>query len=61
MLTRTVDVQTDGSFERLFLPEPILQGLHRAGFAKPSPVQLEAIPVGRCGAGTFFQLEMFFI
>ena len=38
-------------FERLLLSEQILKGLKSAGFERPSPIQLKAIPLGRCGLG----------
>lgn len=28
-----------------------LTGLTKAGYLKPSPIQLEAIPIGKCGIG----------
>ena len=50
---RTDDVQIDEkiTFAGLLLSEPVLQGLKQAGFAKPSPIQIKAIPLGRCGFG----------
>jgi hypothetical protein len=55
---RTEDVavprRSDGvetTFASLLLAEPILEGLHRAGFTTPSPIQARAIPLGRCGIG----------
>ena len=39
-------------FERLLLSENVLTGLKSAGFERPSPIQLKAIPLGRCGLGT---------
>jgi hypothetical protein len=38
-------------FESLLLSRPVLEGLRAAGFERPSPVQLKAIPLGRCGLG----------
>nr|XP_023028407.1 probable ATP-dependent RNA helicase DDX20 [Leptinotarsa decemlineata] len=49
--SRTRDVITVESvtFESLFLSENVLKGLTETGFKKPSPIQLKAIPIGRCG------------
>lgn len=51
--TRTGDVMLaePADFESLLLSRPVLEGLRAAGFEKPSPVQLKAIPLGRCGLG----------
>jgi len=50
---RTDDVQIDEkiTFSGLLLSEPVLQGLKQAGFYRPSPIQIKAIPLGRCGFG----------
>lgn len=51
---RTRDVAVPGGpsdFGSLLLSEPVLAGLEAAGFHRPSPVQLKAIPLGRCGLG----------
>lgn len=39
------------SFSSLLLSQAVLDGLSAAGFHKPSPIQLKAIPLGRCGLG----------
>ncbi len=39
------------SFENFLLSSPVLEGLKRSGFKRPSPIQLKAIPVGRLGFG----------
>ncbi|KAL9824590.1 LOW QUALITY PROTEIN: putative ATP-dependent RNA helicase DDX20 [Geothlypis trichas] len=49
---RTRDVLLPGGpsdFGSLLLSPPVLAGLEAAGFHRPSPVQLKAIPLGRCG------------
>nr|CAH7754401.1 unnamed protein product [Callosobruchus chinensis] len=48
---RTRDVLTNEeiTFDSLLLPNHIFEGLKQNGFRKPSPIQLKAIPVGRCG------------
>ncbi|TNN39747.1 putative ATP-dependent RNA helicase DDX20 [Liparis tanakae] len=38
-------------FSALLLSRAVLDGLSSAGFRKPSPIQLKAIPLGRCGLG----------
>jgi len=40
-------------FSALLLSRAVLDGLSSAGFRKPSPIQLKAIPLGRCGLGGF--------
>ncbi|XP_017768920.1 PREDICTED: probable ATP-dependent RNA helicase DDX20 [Nicrophorus vespilloides] len=37
------------SFTSLLLSDKTLTGLTKSGFEKPSPIQVKAIPVGRCG------------
>lgn len=43
-------------FSSLLLSPAVLDGLSAAGFQKPSPIQLKAIPLGRCGLGGFTRL-----
>lgn len=43
------EINKDLTFNDLMLSKKTLDGLSRCGFEKPSPVQLEAIPLGRCG------------
>ena len=52
---RTEDVVIiDGvDFPGLLLPKDILNGLKCCGFERPSPIQLKAIPLGRCGLGMY--------
>ncbi|CAH1170292.1 unnamed protein product [Phaedon cochleariae] len=47
--TKDVTISENVNFESLLLSEDIFQGLCQTGFRKPSPIQLKAIPVGRCG------------
>ena len=49
--TRDVLASENISFKDLHLTAPVLRGLTKAGFEKPSPIQLKAIPLGRCGLG----------
>lgn len=52
---RTGDVQITESVEfcSLLLSDNVLNGLKNAGFVRPSPIQLKAIPLGRCGLGKY--------
>uniref|UniRef100_A0A8C6TGT2 RNA helicase n=1 Tax=Neogobius melanostomus TaxID=47308 RepID=A0A8C6TGT2_9GOBI len=45
------------TFSSLLLSEAVLQGLSAAGFQKPSPIQLKAIPLGRCGLDLIVQAK----
>lgn len=54
--TRDVTICESVTFESLLLPQNILNGLKCDGFVKPSPIQLRAIPVGRCGFGKVFTI-----
>ena len=54
---RTEDVKLTGQqmeleFKDLQISPYVAQGLQACGFRKPSPVQAEAIPIGKCGYGT---------
>ncbi|NXP54819.1 DDX20 helicase, partial [Heliornis fulica] len=44
-------------FGSLLLSAPVLAGLEAAGFHRPSPVQLKAIPLGRCGLDLIVQAK----
>lgn len=50
---RTEDIRLDEnlSFADFSLDSALTKGLSRSGFEKPSPIQLAAIPYGRCGLG----------
>lgn len=52
---RTEDVEIDEniSFDKMMLTDYVIKGLTKNGFINPSPVQLKAIPLGRCGLGKF--------
>ncbi|XP_019402377.1 PREDICTED: probable ATP-dependent RNA helicase DDX20 [Crocodylus porosus] len=57
---RTRDVLVPGgpaNFGSLLLSAPVLAGLEAAGFRRPSPVQLKAIPLGRCGLDLIVQAK----
>ena len=51
--SRTEDIRLDEdvSFVSLSLDQLLVKGLSKSGFERPSPIQLAAIPVGRCGLG----------
>jgi len=49
--TDDVHINEDVTFAGLLLSEPVLQGLKQSGFDRPSPIQIRAIPLGRCGFG----------
>ncbi|MEQ2265345.1 DEAD (Asp-Glu-Ala-Asp) box polypeptide 20, partial [Xenotaenia resolanae] len=44
-------------FGSLLLSQAVLEGLSFAGFQKPSPIQLKAIPLGRCGLDLIVQAK----
>ena len=48
---RTTDVDQGEriTFSEMSLSPTIVEGLKSAGFTKPSPIQLKAIPLGRLG------------
>lgn len=53
---RTADAQSDAcSFRDLLLPEPLVAALESAGFTRPSPLQMAAIPVAREGTDVIVQ------
>eukprot|EP00057_Strongylocentrotus_purpuratus_P033997 XP_793570.2 PREDICTED: uncharacterized protein LOC588813 [Strongylocentrotus purpuratus] len=58
---RTSDVLTEENsnvdFSSMFLSEPVTAGLQKVGFEKPSPIQLKAIPLGRCGLDLIVQAK----
>lgn len=51
--TRTKDIKTSQgvTFSSMLLAPETLKGLQKSGFFKPSPIQLHAIPLGKCGFG----------
>ncbi|KAK2182715.1 hypothetical protein NP493_340g02001 [Ridgeia piscesae] len=56
---RTADVliRENVDFAGLMLRADVLAGLKRAGFQRPSPIQLKAIPLGRCGLDLIVQAK----
>jgi ATP-dependent RNA helicase DDX20 len=57
--TQDVSINEDIDFTGMLLSELTLKGLHKSGFRKPSPIQLKAIPLGRCGFGKTLLLTYF--
>lgn len=55
--TGDVLISENVNFEGLLLSESILKGLKSAGFERPSPIQLKAIPLGRCGLDLIVQAK----
>ncbi|XP_043263181.1 uncharacterized protein LOC122403626 isoform X2 [Colletes gigas] len=47
--TKDIKIQEDVTFFQMGVSQKILDGLAFCGFQKPSPIQLKAIPLGRCG------------
>jgi superfamily II DNA/RNA helicase len=58
---RTRDVESDEtsiiSFDQMYLSKQVLAGLKSAGFLKPSPIQLKAIPLGKLGLDLIVQAK----
>ncbi|XP_036389271.1 probable ATP-dependent RNA helicase DDX20 [Megalops cyprinoides] len=44
-------------FASLLLSQAVVEGLTASGFQKPSPIQLKAIPLGRCGLDLIVQAK----
>ena len=49
--TSDIEVQENVTFSQMGLSPPVLNGLLKCGFHKPSPIQCKSIPLGRCGFG----------
>lgn len=49
--TRDVQISQDVTFNTMLLADDTLKGLRSSGFYRPSPVQLQGIPLGKCGFG----------
>lgn len=47
--SKDVAIEENVTFQDLLLGSKTLSGLERCGFRRPSPIQLETIPLGRCG------------
>ncbi len=57
--TSDVDSQEKVSFADMHLSPPVLAGLNLAGYTKPSPIQLEAIPIAKCGKGSHCEINQY--
>ncbi|OWF41567.1 ATP-dependent RNA helicase dbp10-like [Mizuhopecten yessoensis] len=55
--TNDVLISDNIDFAGLLLSPPVLQGLKSSGFERPSPIQLKAIPLGRCGLDLIVQAK----
>lgn len=51
--TKDVGTSEDVYFRDMLLSQPVLAGLTKCNFEKPSPIQLRAIPIGSCGLGKY--------
>lgn len=49
--TEDVEIKDNISFGKMMLSDAVLTGLTKNNFKNPSPIQLKAIPLGRCGMG----------
>jgi ATP-dependent RNA helicase DDX20 len=49
--TQDVFINKNIEFSEMMLSDLTLKGLQKCGFMKPSPIQLTAIPLGKCGFG----------
>ncbi|GLV34420.1 Gemin 3 [Carabus blaptoides fortunei] len=47
--TQDIHIRDNVDFKAMLLSDRVLHGLQKSGFKKPSPIQLKAIPMGRCG------------
>lgn len=56
--TQDVEISESVDFGDLLLSKPVLEGLQATGYVKPSPIQLKAIPLAKCGFGTFSVWDM---
>ena len=52
-----VETEKETRFTSLFLSTRVTEGLAAAGFVRPSPIQLKAIPLGRCGLDMIVQAK----
>ncbi|KAK3576653.1 hypothetical protein CHS0354_004938 [Potamilus streckersoni] len=55
--TGDVTISEDVDFNGLLLSDPVTKGLKNSGFERPSPIQLKAIPLGRCGLDLIVQAK----
>ncbi|XP_063985753.1 probable ATP-dependent RNA helicase DDX20 [Diachasmimorpha longicaudata] len=55
--TGDVKISEDVTFSQMGLSQCVLDGLMNCGFQRPSPIQLKAIPVGRCGVDSIIKAK----
>lgn len=55
--SRDVQINESVTFENLVRNAELLRGLENAGYARPSPIQLQAIPLGRLGVDLVAQAK----
>ncbi|XP_041347800.1 probable ATP-dependent RNA helicase DDX20 [Gigantopelta aegis] len=55
--TSDILISENVDFAGLLLSDYVIKGLKNAGFQKPSPIQLKAIPLGRCGLDLVVQAK----
>ncbi len=48
---KTIDVQSEGSFDHMLVRAETVKRLRDHGYNRPSPVQLKAVPIGLTGMG----------
>lgn len=54
--TEDIHIKEEIDFKSMLLPKPILQGLNKSGYKKPSPIQKQALPLVRCGMGKWREI-----
>ncbi|CAO3598444.1 unnamed protein product [Absidia cylindrospora] len=55
--SQNVRIDEDIDFSTLIQNPLILKGLEKSGYARPSPIQLQAIPLGRLGVNMIAQAK----
>ncbi|KAI9301574.1 P-loop containing nucleoside triphosphate hydrolase protein [Cunninghamella echinulata] len=55
--SKDVRIEEDIDFSTLIQNQSILKGLDKSGYARPSPIQLKAIPLGRLGVDLIAQAK----
>lgn len=55
--TDDIHIEENVDFAGMYLSDQVLEGLKAAGFERPSPIQLAAIPLGRCGLDLVVQAK----
>eukprot|EP01133_Synstelium_polycarpum_P011905 gene11905-13871_t len=57
LITRDVYVERDVSFDDMMLSAEVVKGLRDGGFLKPSPIQMQTIPLGMSGKDIIAQAK----